>query len=1140
VHNDGDVATGALGTLLEGAGAAQFQVVTNGCFGVALAGRASCTVEVAFRPTVAGESSAGFVVTGAPGTGNASLSGRGLAPAGLSVAPPALAFGEQTLGTSSAPRAVTFTNPGDVATGPIGLALGGPGSPEYRIESDPCSGVPLAPRASCTAMVVFRPTVPGDAGPAALAAAGAPGGSTSAALSGRGSQPPGLRLDPPDHDLGSVAVGQFADFIFTASNSGGGPSGALGVSLAGPDLGDFSILADGCSGQILAPGATCQVSLRFSPHAPGGRSVGATVHADPGGSATALLRGSGRTGGSCTPDSCGEGLLCCGEGTVCADPRFDANHCGGCGNVCPTGEVCNNGVCGCHPLQTDCGGVCSSLQDADNCGACGNVCPEGNRHCTGGPTPRCEPCSAVGQVDCGGRCVDLQVDQQNCGGCGQACGPNQACVNGACATGTCALTCGPGSVCCEGGEGGAGQRCADLRFDRSHCGACGVVCGEGRVCNDGVCGCLIGQVDCNGTCTFLQGGDPDNCGACGNACPPGSRHCAGNGGAPSCQPCSSIGQTECGGRCVDTGNDQNHCGACGNACGANQACVEGACVQGNCGSSCGGGAICCTVGADPGRDVCIDPRFDRNHCGGCDNLCPGDQVCQNGRCGCGPGQTSCEGVCRSLQQDPDNCGACGNVCPPESRFCVAAPTPTCRPCPGVDQSLCDGRCVDTRSDRANCGACGTTCAEGQSCLEGACVTGTCQLSCPGGMLCCGTEPGAQVCSDPRFDRNNCGGCGIACRADQACLEGVCGCDPMQTDCGGTCRRLFNDPDACGSCGNVCPPGSRFCNGGSCQPCSVVGQTECGGRCVDTSNDQGNCGGCGNLCAPGQSCVDGRCLAGTCQLSCPTGMLCCGGGEAGPQLCADPRFDRNHCGGCGIACPASQSCVEGVCACDPMRTNCDGTCALLFNDPENCGACGNVCPQGNRLCSGGRCESCASIGQIECGGRCVDTGNDQGNCGGCGNLCAPGQSCVGGRCLSGSCEMSCPTGMLCCGGGEAGPPLCADPRFDGNNCGGCGIVCPPSQSCLDGACRCEPMRTSCDGTCVLLFNDPQHCGACGNVCPEGARFCNGGRCESCAVVGQTECNGRCVDTRTDHAHCGACNTPCALNQACIQSACVSGQ
>jgi hypothetical protein len=47
----------------------------------------------------------------------------------------------------------------------------------------------------------------------------------------------------------------------------------VAASIGGPNAGDFTIAGDGCSGQTLAPGASCTIQVQFAPSGLGARSA---------------------------------------------------------------------------------------------------------------------------------------------------------------------------------------------------------------------------------------------------------------------------------------------------------------------------------------------------------------------------------------------------------------------------------------------------------------------------------------------------------------------------------------------------------------------------------------------------------------------------------------------------------------------------------------------------------------------------------------------------------------------------------------------------------------------------------------------------------------------------------------------------
>jgi len=259
----------------------------------------------------------------------------------------------------------------------------------------------------------------------------------------------------------------------------------------------------------------------------------------------------------------------------------------------------------------------------------------------------------------------------------------------------------------------------------------------------------------------------------------------------------------------------------------------------------------------------------------------------------GPGEAAYT-CATDLARDPNNCGSCGNACP-DGQSCNAGACgcPKGREaCPAVSGSTI---CVDLRTDDANCGACGVRCeVPGDACSPPSstygCVAGSCgRVKCEKGRVDCNGDLGKVDCASDgcevggKADRDNCGGCGIACKDGEECLDPkgtgfacvpACG-TPGITSCpGGKCVDLTTDVDACGGCDHPCPAGGpnqvRACKQGLCALECAPGFTDCNGDPSDgcetnTSADPNHCGACNHACdvAAGQPCIEGKCLMVPC-------------------------------------------------------------------------------------------------------------------------------------------------------------------------------------------------------------------------------------------------------------------------------------
>ncbi|MBL0215217.1 MAG: choice-of-anchor D domain-containing protein [Myxococcales bacterium] len=217
------------------------------------------------------------------------------APAVLAMTPMTNSFGSVTVGATSAAASFTVSNTGGSTSGTITPILTGTGAGEFAFQNG-CST--LAPGGTCTITASFKPTAAGGK-TAALVVSGSPGGSVMANLDGSGVAVGSLTLAPGSQSFGTQTVNVAVttnDKIFVVTNGGGTASGALTVTAAGSDPGEFTKTADTCSGQMIAAAATCSITIRFAPLSSGSKSASFDIVGNPGGTLHAAVSGNAVTG----------------------------------------------------------------------------------------------------------------------------------------------------------------------------------------------------------------------------------------------------------------------------------------------------------------------------------------------------------------------------------------------------------------------------------------------------------------------------------------------------------------------------------------------------------------------------------------------------------------------------------------------------------------------------------------------------------------------------------------------------------------------------------------------------------------------------------------------------------------------------
>ncbi len=257
---------------------------TNNCPS-SISPNASCNISVTFKPSAIGSRNATLVITdNAPNSPQSlPLAGVGVLPA-VTFSATSLTFPAQTVFSTSPPQKLTLTNTG------LGILKISGGSLTGQFgENNNCGGT-LAPGASCSAEVTFKPTSKGTLNGTIAVTDNAPGSPQNVSLTGVGTY---LHITPPKIDFGSqpIHTTSLAKRI-TVTNKGSDTVHISSISIMGTDPGDFA-QANNC-GNSVSSGASCFIKVKFTPSQQGRRTANVQINDDGGGSPqTVALSGTG-------------------------------------------------------------------------------------------------------------------------------------------------------------------------------------------------------------------------------------------------------------------------------------------------------------------------------------------------------------------------------------------------------------------------------------------------------------------------------------------------------------------------------------------------------------------------------------------------------------------------------------------------------------------------------------------------------------------------------------------------------------------------------------------------------------------------------------------------------------------------------
>jgi hypothetical protein len=300
LSNTGNGALSISSLALTGANAGDF-AQTNTC-GSSVAAGANCKISVTFKPSASGNRTASVSIAdnATSGRQTVSLSGTGTAPEdGLT--PTSLSFGSQPVGTTGGPQTATLSNGGNGAMNISSLTLTGANAGDFA-QTNTC-GSSLAVGASCTISVTFKPSASGNRTASVSITDNAPGSPQAVSLSGTGTAPAtSLSATSLTFASQSVSTTSAAQTV-TLSNTGGAALSITSLAITGTNAGDFA--QTNTCGSSVAAGASCTISVTFTPTASGSRTASVSITDNvPGSPQTVSLSGTGTSGGvSLSPTS---------------------------------------------------------------------------------------------------------------------------------------------------------------------------------------------------------------------------------------------------------------------------------------------------------------------------------------------------------------------------------------------------------------------------------------------------------------------------------------------------------------------------------------------------------------------------------------------------------------------------------------------------------------------------------------------------------------------------------------------------------------------------------------------------------------------------------------------------------------------
>jgi hypothetical protein len=275
LDNQSSTPVTVLSSTITGADASSYSIQPGQdfCTGETIPAFGSCHLNVIFFALANGpgpQNNATLAMTDdAPETVDVPLSGTGLTGT-LSTATSSLDLGQQVInqgGSNSEP--VNVTN-NQVASALVSnQQIIGPDAASFSINGGGCEGFNIGTGNSCQIYIQFNPTSAGTKHAQLVIENDGTQTPLLVSLTGQGLNGPALTVTPAQAKYGNVKLGSSGSQTFTLGNAGDAPLQIQAVVLIAGSPEVFPITNDGCSGQQVAVGSSCQITVGFTPIAAG-------------------------------------------------------------------------------------------------------------------------------------------------------------------------------------------------------------------------------------------------------------------------------------------------------------------------------------------------------------------------------------------------------------------------------------------------------------------------------------------------------------------------------------------------------------------------------------------------------------------------------------------------------------------------------------------------------------------------------------------------------------------------------------------------------------------------------------------------------------------------------------------------------